>query len=102
MVADTLEMHGWDIRFLGVNVPHKAILQMINDVQPCLVGISATMILNVPAVKDLIRGIRNQIPTAKIPRILVGGSAFRSLPNVFREIGADGFAVDLRSLGSLL
>ncbi|WNM56688.1 cobalamin B12-binding domain-containing protein [Candidatus Nitrospira allomarina] len=102
MVADLLESQGWDIRFLGVNIPHQAILQMIKEFRPTLVGISATMVLKVPIVRDLINDIRTHFPPEYTPRILVGGSAFRSLPDVFREIGADGFAYDLRSLTSLL
>jgi MerR family transcriptional regulator, light-induced transcriptional regulator len=102
MVADMLEMQGWDIRFLGVNIPHQAILQMIKDFQPTLVGISATMVLKVPTVRDLIRDIRRHFSSASTPRILVGGSAFRSLPDVYREIGADACAYDLRSLPTLL
>ncbi|GJL58258.1 MAG: hypothetical protein NPIRA03_11150 [Nitrospirales bacterium] len=102
MVADLLETKGWDIRFLGVNIPHQAILQMIKEFRPTLVGISATMVLKVPTVRDLITDIRNMFLPVDTPRILVGGSAFRSLPDVFREIGADGFAHDLRSLTTLL
>lgn len=102
MVADLLEARGWDIRFLGVNIPHQAILHMIKEFQPTLVGISATMVLKVPTVRDLIKDIRNHFLPEHTPRILVGGSAFRSLPDVFREIGADGFAHDLRSLTTLL
>ncbi len=102
MVADMLEMQGWDIRFLGVNIPHQAILQLIKEFQPTLVGISATMVLKVPIVRDLIKDIRNHFPSAATPRILVGGSAFRALPDVYRDIGADAFAYDLRSLTTLL
>ncbi|HNP59358.1 MAG TPA: cobalamin-dependent protein [Nitrospirales bacterium] len=102
MVADMLEMQGWDIRFLGVNVPHQSILQLIKDFRPTLVGISATMVLKVPTVRDLIKDIRNHFPSAATPRILVGGSAFRALPDVYRDIGADAFAYDLRSLTALL
>ena len=102
MVADMLEAQGWDIRFLGVNIPHQAILQMIKEFRPTLVGISATMILKVPTVRDLIKDIRTHFLPEYTPRILVGGSAFRSLPDVFQEIGADGFGYDLRSLTSLL
>ncbi|MEO8325144.1 MAG: cobalamin-dependent protein [Nitrospirota bacterium] len=102
MVADMLEMQGWIIRFLGVNVPHQAILQLIKDFQPTLVGISATMVLKVPTVRDLIRDIRNHFSPTATPRILVGGSAFRALPDVYRDIGADAFAYDLRSLTTLL
>jgi MerR family transcriptional regulator, light-induced transcriptional regulator len=102
MVADMLETQGWDIRFLGVNIPHQVILQMIKEFRPTLVGISATMVLKVPTVRDLIKDIRNHFLPEDTPRILVGGSAFRSLPDVFREIGADGYAYDLRSLTTLL
>jgi methanogenic corrinoid protein MtbC1 len=101
MVADVLELHGWDIRFLGVHLPQNAIMQMIKDFQPDLIGISVTMIVNVPSVRALIKDIRNHLPMAST-RILVGGSAFRMLPDAHREIGADGFAGDLRSLISLL
>ncbi|MCA9422431.1 MAG: cobalamin-dependent protein, partial [Nitrospira sp.] len=79
-----------------------AILQMIKEFRPTLVGISATMILKVPTVRDLIKDIRTHFLPEYTPRILVGGSAFRSLPDVFQEIGADGFGYDLRSLTSLL
>jgi methanogenic corrinoid protein MtbC1 len=102
MVADMLEMQGWDIRFLGVNLPHQSILQMVKDFRPNMVGISATMVLKVPVVRDLIREIRGLFPDEPTPLILVGGSAFRSLPDVYREIGADGFAYDLRSITALL
>lgn len=102
MVADMLEMQGWDIRFLGVNLPHQSILQMVKVFQPNMIGISATMVLKVPIVRDLIKEIRGHFSGKATPRILVGGSAFRSLPDVYREIGADGFAYDLRSLTALL
>ena len=102
MVADVLEMEGWDIQFLGVNLPHHAILRTIQDFQPNLVGISATMVLQMPMVKDLIQGIKGQYAPGTAPRILVGGSAFRSLPDAYREIGADAFAYDLRSLTTLI
>ena len=102
MVADTLEMQGWDIRFLGVNVPHKSILQIIEEFHPDLVGISATMLSNVPMVRDLIVKIRSQSGSGSMPRILVGGGAFRTLPDIHREIEADGFAQDLQSLLTLV
>lgn len=102
MVADLLEMHGWDVRFLGVNIPHQSILHLVKDFQPHIVGISATMVLKVPIVRGLIKEIRGLFLGTAAPRILVGGSAFRSLPDVYRDIGADGFAFDLRSLTALL
>lgn len=101
MVADVLEFNGWDVRFLGVNVPHKTILQMIEKHEPQIVGISATMIVNVPAVQRLIQDIKSLNPESSL-RILIGGSAFRFLPDICQDIGADGFASDLRNLMTLI
>ncbi|GJL50139.1 MAG: cobalamin B12-binding domain-containing protein [Nitrospirales bacterium] len=98
MVADILEAHGWDIQFLGSNLPQKSILQMVQEYRPALVGISVTMFVNLAPVKDLIGEIRRCASDHGTPRVLVGGSAFRLRPTVYREIGADGFASDLRTL----
>jgi len=101
MVAEILETHGWDIQFLGSNLPQKSILQMVQEYRPALVGISVTMFVNLASVEMLIGEIRSHASDQGRPRILVGGSAFRLLPNAYRDIGADGFASDLRTLLTL-
>jgi MerR family transcriptional regulator, light-induced transcriptional regulator len=96
MVADALEADGWDVRFLGTNMPHDGILATIAEHDPEVVGISATMLLRVPQVKRLIADVRDHAGR-ETPRILVGGAAFRAAPDLWREVGADGFAPDVRS-----
>ena len=100
MVADALEGDGWDVRFLGTNMPHTGILKVVNEHQADVVGISATMLFNVPQVRQLVSDISLQ--ASRPIRIVVGGGAFRSAPNLYAEIGADGFAPDLRSAVALL
>jgi len=95
MVADMLDAHGWDTRFLGGGMPHEGVLQAVADHDADVLGISATMLFSVPQVIRLIRSVR-ETSRDRRPRIIVGGSAFRSVPNLWREIGADGAAVDLR------
>ncbi len=97
MVADVLEEMGWDVRFLGTNMPHAGILNVVEEHRPQLVGISATMLFNVPQVRRLVSELRSRFGDAS-PRIVVGGSAFRMAPELYKEIGADGFASDLASL----
>jgi methanogenic corrinoid protein MtbC1 len=63
--------------------------------QADIVGISSTMLFNLPRVRALIQAIRETCRT-RPPRILVGGGAFRSSPSLWQELGADGYAVDLR------
>jgi methanogenic corrinoid protein MtbC1 len=59
-----------------------------------LLCISATMLFNVPNVVRLIRDVRARQPGL---RVLIGGAAFRAKPELWRDIGADGFAPDLNS-----
>jgi MerR family transcriptional regulator, light-induced transcriptional regulator len=96
MVADALEADGWDVRFLGANVPHPTILKAIEDHDADVVGISATMLFNVPQVVRLVNDVRSRMG-AERPRIILGGAAFRSAPELWKELGADGFAPDVRT-----
>lgn len=94
MVADVLEMRGWTVHFLGTNLPHGSILDAIRERQPDCVGISATMLFNIPAVRRLVEGVRSEWGATK--RIVVGGGAFRHTPDLWRELGADGYGRHLR------
>lgn len=100
MVADVLEAHGWEVRFLGTNMPHASILRMIEELRPDAVGISATMLFNLPRVRDLIEQIRAlPVPPS---RIVVGGAAFRAAPEACAEVGADACGGDLEQAIEIL
>lgn len=101
MVADVLESYGWDVRFLGTNLPHKDILRVIREHRPDWVGISATTLLSLPRVSRLIAEIRTTFPE-NLPRVVVGGSAFRFSPQAWREVGADAVGTNLQDAITLL
>jgi len=101
MVADVLEARGWEVRFLGTNLPHAGILRVIEEQRPDAVGISATMLFSLPKVRDLIESIR-ALPEPQPRRIVVGGAAFRAAPGAFREIGADACGLDLEQAIAIL
>ena len=92
MVADVLENAGWNVGFLGTNSPHSGIVDAVLAQGSDLLCISATMLFNVPGVVSLIRELHARSPKL---RILIGGAAFRARPDLWAEIGADGFAPDL-------
>jgi methanogenic corrinoid protein MtbC1 len=100
MVADVLETRGWTVHFLGTNLPHASIVDTIRRYEPDCVGISATMLFNLPAVRRLIESVRDEWGRSK--RIMLGGGAFRRTPELWRELGADGHAGDLRQALSLM
>lgn len=96
MVADVLEGRGWDVRFLGTNVPTPGVLEAIEEHRADVVGISATMLANAPAVRELAWAIRTRFP-APGPKLVVGGALFRMQPALAAEVQADGVATDLAS-----
>ena len=100
MVGDLLETSGWSVRFLGTNLPATAILSAIRETAPTYVGISTTMLFNVAAVRELIRAIRRDFGNGL--RVMVGGAAFRSNPDLWRQVAADAFAADLRGVQALV
>ena len=95
MVADVLENAGWNVEFLGTNAPHSGVVDAVLAQNSDLLCISATMLFNVPNVVKLIRDLRARAPKL---RVLIGGAAFRSKPDLWLDIGADGFAPDLNSV----
>ena len=96
MVADVLESQGYDVRFLGTNMPNSGILQAIEKHRADILGISATMLFNIPAVIRLVEEVRARFGP-RAPRIILGGAAFYSLPSLGVELGAIGIATDLRA-----
>ena len=99
MVGDLLESSGWRVRFLGTNLPAPSILSAVRDAAPSHVGISATMLFNVGAVRHLVQAIRSEFGDRIT--ILVGGAAFRTVPDLWRQVSADAFASDLRGVQAL-
>ena len=93
MVADLLEAEGWSVRFLGTQLPHRDIVAAVEEHGARVVGISATMHSNLPSVSHLVRSLREVGPEDL--RIIVGGRAFHSASELWREVGADGIGRNL-------
>jgi methanogenic corrinoid protein MtbC1 len=94
MVADVLENAGWNVEFLGTDAPHTGIVDAVLAQDSDLLCISATMLFNVPNVVRLIRDLRARSPKL---RVLIGGAAFCARPDLWMDIGADGFAPNLNT-----
>lgn len=93
MVADFLEMDGWDSHYLGANTPLASIVETVASLEADLVALSATMSVYVPEVEQAIAALRADERTARA-RILVGGYPFNVDPRIWQAVGADGSARD--------
>jgi methanogenic corrinoid protein MtbC1 len=93
MVADFFEMEGWDTYYLGSNTPASSILRTLTERKPDVLAISATMTFHISLVTGLIEQVRAVAANRQI-RILVGGYPFNVDPDLWRQVGADGFAAN--------
>lgn len=89
MGADFLEMAGFDVRFLGGNVPTRSLAEMVGDTKPDLVGLSVAMTYNVPTLVDAVSAIR-KVAGDRFP-ILVGGHVLAWAPELEKQIGVVAF-----------
>jgi methanogenic corrinoid protein MtbC1 len=93
MVSDFFEMEGWDTFYLGANTPSSSLLQTLKERRADAVLLSATMTFHLRLVREIIEKIRADRETQHV-KILVGGYPFNVAKDLWREIGADGFAAD--------
>ncbi len=93
MVADFFEMEGWDSYYYGANTPVDSILRALVNHNAQVLAISATMTYNLKDVENLIFKVR-QSPDFENVKIIVGGYPFKIAKDLWKEIGADGFAED--------
>jgi methanogenic corrinoid protein MtbC1 len=91
MVADFLEMEGWDVIFLGANTPHQDVIKMLRKHKSRFLLVSATMMYNVRRVKSLISQVRAD-PKLKDVKVMVGGYPFNNVEGLWSKVGADAYA----------
>jgi MerR family transcriptional regulator, light-induced transcriptional regulator len=96
MVADFFEMDGWDTYHLGANLPAAALVDFVAQRRPDLLGLSAAMTFHLEPVAVMVRALRANQGTRNV-RVLVGGHAFNRERELWRDIGADGYAPDAES-----
>lgn len=91
MVADLLELNGWDTVHLGSNTPAVEILKLIEDKNVDLLAVSITLPKQLEESRSLINSVRQNNKLSKV-KILVGGRLFMQNKGLWQKIGADGFA----------
>lgn len=97
MVADLLRQAGWDVRFLGSQLPVNEIVHFLRMVQPDLIACSVTLEIHLPSLRELTDTLAGDPHLDSIP-VLVGGQAFRSGERTWRATGADALARDAREV----
>lgn len=93
MLADFLEMEGWDVTYLGANTPREELFAVLKQHKPFLVALSVATVFNLDNVRQAIAMIKTDWET-KESKVMVGGLAFNGMPQLWHVLGADGYAAD--------
>lgn len=93
IVADFLEINGWDVTYLGADTPLNEIITILQKHKPFVLGLSVATVFNLDNAKKVIQAIK-QDNDIKDVNIIVGGLAFNGLPSLWSNLGADGYAED--------
>lgn len=84
LAADLLEIDGWDVCFVGTNVPETSVLSAIAAEKPDVLGLSVTVPFNVPRTVSLVKAVRARFPALPI---VLGGRAVRGAEALAAELG---------------
>jgi len=93
MVADFFEMEGWDTYYLGANTPTESVISTLEQRNPDILAISTTITMHVSEVAALIERVRANEAGSDVS-ILVGGYPFNTSSQLWRQVGADGYAAN--------
>ena len=93
MVADFFELHGWDTYYMSSDCPSEAIIDVLHRQHPDVLAIGVTTLRHVEKARQLIGRVR-ETPEVRDTLVLTGGHIFGRMPELWQEIGADGWAPD--------
>jgi MerR family transcriptional regulator, light-induced transcriptional regulator len=96
ILADFFEMAGFDVRFLGADVPVDDILDAVERFSADIVALSTTMSYNIPAFRETVDALRSRFGEDLL--IAAGGQALQLSPELITELKIPLHASDAREL----
>ena len=93
MVCDYFEMAGWDTVIISDSNDMKSLHDSIMRQGADIIALSITLTKLISPTQELIKRIRSNKEHNSV-KILVGGYALTLFPDLWREIGADGYGAD--------
>lgn len=94
LLAELFDLAGWRVIHLGQDVPGVDLAAAVDEFQADLLVLSVALSTQLKSAAEAIVEVRSARPEAKV---LVGGLAFEKTPELWRQLGADGYAADAES-----
>jgi len=92
LLADALEVEGYDVRFLGADVPLDSLIHSVETETPDVVALSMTMLFHLSALREAVSAVRALKKSGLL--VAIGGSLFETSPSLADDLGADLVAPD--------
>jgi methanogenic corrinoid protein MtbC1 len=93
MVADSFQLSGWEVQYLGANVPTAALLDQIEAWSPHLLGLGLSFGHHLQTVKDVIAQSSARFGADR-PAVIIGGLAVNRFDRLAEIVGADESCTD--------
>ncbi|MEU8682883.1 B12-binding domain-containing protein [Streptomyces sp. NPDC048611] len=97
LLSEVLRLRGWQVDFLGAQVPAPHLIAHLHQTGPRAVALSSSIATRLPTAHAAITACQ----AAGVP-VLVGGAAFGSDGRYARLLGADAWAPDARTAADFL
>ena len=85
MAADLLAYDGWNVTFVGADVPQDALVELVTREHPRFVGLSASLPERLSRLHETIARLRGAVPASKL---VVGGRVLASIDSQSLEVDA--------------
>jgi MerR family transcriptional regulator, light-induced transcriptional regulator len=96
MVSDGFQLAGWEVQFLGANVPTSALVGHVIGWKPDLVGLSVSFAQQLRFVREVIVDLDDRLGAAR-PAVIIGGLAINRFGQLAGALGADAHFADAPS-----
>lgn len=92
-IADFFDMAGWRALNLGADVPAEDVANSVRFFDADLVVLAATLDTQLRAVRQTIEAVRAEKGSSA--KVIVGGPIFAEASDLWRKLGADGYAASI-------
>lgn len=96
MATDFFTIAGYDAIFIGGNTPEQTMLKAVEDIKPKYISMSVTNYYNLIAARKTIEVIKEKFDYGV--KFILGGYAFVSQPEYYKDIGGDMLLKDFEDI----
>ncbi len=100
MVSDAFSLAGWQVHYLGANVPTRALVSQIAQTRPDLVGLSVSFAQQLRTARLVIKELSAQLGSTR-PAVMVGGLAINRFGGASDMLGADASGSNAEAAAAL-